>query len=141
MIVLLSACMACSSNSANFQYDEGVPQPDIRIDNLTYGASLDIDQGWYANVTYTLHNYGDASGRVTVEISADHSGALKTEDLFVSAFQTLVKEDDKINIKATDNTIYVRILVNTVRTTQIVTRTTTITVTPPPVIVTTNIVK
>ena len=64
-------------------------QPDIRVENVRTSIHLNISVGYYADVSYTLHNYGTVDGRVTTSISGSSSGSIVQETFVVPAQQAI----------------------------------------------------
>ncbi len=112
--LLLSAVIGCSDGSSDggfgFQNPIVVMQPDIRVEDARAESGWNLSLGWYADVTYTLHNYGEANGQATIEIYGNSSGVLLTQVVVVSAQQTIVRTAGHVNRSSSDDEIGVRMV-------------------------------
>jgi cell division protein FtsL len=101
---LVLVTTACSS--LQIQNPIVAKEADIRVDDSRWEKKWNISLGWYANVTYTLHNYGQANGQATIEIRGDYSGVLRTEVVVVPAQQTVVRTAQKLDMASNDGNVY-----------------------------------
>ncbi len=112
--IVLSVCLpltACSGGSFGIQNPIVIKEPDIRVESFRSDRKLNLSLGWYANVSYALHNYGEAAGQVTVNIYGTNSGRVfKTDIVAVPAKQTVVREVTKVDISSNDQNVGVEIV-------------------------------
>ncbi len=97
-VIAVSTLFGCSA----------VQQPDIRVENVQSTVGVNFSLGYYATVSYTLHNYGDVAGQAKITYSGTASGFISSETVIVPAQQTIVK-NQRVDISSQDFDVFVNI--------------------------------